>query len=260
MHAIRPVGVAEPSRPPHSVRLLDRDLAPTIAASWQRSLQHGLRRADHALFNYSVSACASKRIAEANRTLHHLSAGYSRITTLIDNVLAFQRLDRGEDTLRRSPVALDDLVGAAVEGAVELIGPGRAQYAVHAPQDEVTVDGERLARALAHLVADVAGVDSAGNATAHSGDSTIVVAAALRGESVRVDVRGPSAGGDPVHLPALLTGALGVASTSEARRLIAQGGVKVNGEPAAAVDLPRADLAGALLQVGKRRFARLTAA
>jgi tyrosyl-tRNA synthetase len=66
--------------------------------------------------------------------------------------------------------------------------------------------------------------------------------------------------GDPVHLPALLTGALGVASSSEARRLIAQGGVKVNGEPAAAVDVPRADLAGALLQVGKRRFARLTAA
>jgi tyrosyl-tRNA synthetase len=63
--------------------------------------------------------------------------------------------------------------------------------------------------------------------------------------------------GDPVHLPALLVDGLGVASTSEARRLIQQGGVKLNGEPAAGVDLPRAVLAGALLQVGKRRFARL---
>ena len=63
--------------------------------------------------------------------------------------------------------------------------------------------------------------------------------------------------GDPVHLPALLV-ELGVASTSEARRLIQQGGVKVNGAPAAAVDVPRGELAGALLQVGKRRFARLT--
>jgi tyrosyl-tRNA synthetase len=63
--------------------------------------------------------------------------------------------------------------------------------------------------------------------------------------------------GDPVHLPALLVDGLGVASTSEARRLIQQGGVKLNGEPAAAVDLPREALAGALLQVGKRRFARL---
>jgi tyrosyl-tRNA synthetase len=63
--------------------------------------------------------------------------------------------------------------------------------------------------------------------------------------------------GDPVHLPALLVDGLGVASTSEARRLIQQGGVKLNGEPAAAVDLPREALAGALLQVGKRKFARL---
>ncbi len=64
--------------------------------------------------------------------------------------------------------------------------------------------------------------------------------------------------GDPVHLPALLVDSLGVDSTSAARRLIEQGGVKVNGEPAAALDLPRDVLAGALLQVGKRRFARLT--
>ena len=45
--------------------------------------------------------------------------------------------------------------------------------------------------------------------------------------------------GDPVHLPALLVDALGVDSTSEARRLIQQGGVKVDGEPAAELDVPR---------------------
>jgi tyrosyl-tRNA synthetase len=64
--------------------------------------------------------------------------------------------------------------------------------------------------------------------------------------------------GDPVHLPALLV-ELGVPSTSEARRLIAQGGVRVNGEVVTDVDVPRATLAGALVQAGKRRFARLTA-
>ena len=51
--------------------------------------------------------------------------------------------------------------------------------------------------------------------------------------------------GDPVHLPALLVDGLGVASTSEARRLIEQGGVKIDGEPAAGLDVPRATLAGA---------------
>jgi tyrosyl-tRNA synthetase len=62
---------------------------------------------------------------------------------------------------------------------------------------------------------------------------------------------------DPVHLPALLVDALGVASTSEARRLIAQGGVKLDGEPVLEVDVPRERLAGKVLQAGKRRFVRL---
>ena len=65
--------------------------------------------------------------------------------------------------------------------------------------------------------------------------------------------------GDPVHLPTLLVERMGVGSTSEARRLIQQGGVKVNGDPAPGLVLARDALAGALLQVGKRRFARLTA-
>ena len=64
--------------------------------------------------------------------------------------------------------------------------------------------------------------------------------------------------GDPVHLPALLAELFGV-STSDARRLISQGGVKVDGEPVADLDVPRERLDGALLQAGKRRFARLVA-
>jgi tyrosyl-tRNA synthetase len=65
--------------------------------------------------------------------------------------------------------------------------------------------------------------------------------------------------GDPVHLPALLVGGLGIGSTSEARRLIAQGAVRLDGEPLTALDVPRETLQGRLLQAGKRRFARLTA-
>jgi tyrosyl-tRNA synthetase len=71
------------------------------------------------------------------------------------------------------------------------------------------------------------------------------------------DVALPDA--DPVHLPALLADGVGVGSTSEARRLLAQGAVRLNGEVVTDLDLPRARLDGALLQVGKRRFARLTA-
>jgi tyrosyl-tRNA synthetase len=69
----------------------------------------------------------------------------------------------------------------------------------------------------------------------------------------------PLPAGDPVHLPALIREVFGL-STSEARRLIAQGGVKVDGAATTDVDLPRATLDGALLQVGKRQFARLGSA
>ncbi|KUM95006.1 nickel transporter [Streptomyces cellostaticus] len=141
---------------------------------------------------------------EANQVLHHLSAGYARITTLIDNVLGYQLLDSGGEDITRTKVMLDAVVAAGVDGAVELIGPGRVQFAVHAPPIEAEVDPQRLATALAHLVADVAGVDATGNAPVSAGgylDNTVVVAAAQRGEVARIEVRGPYAGGDPVHEP-----------------------------------------------------------
>ncbi|HEX2506520.1 MAG TPA: tyrosine--tRNA ligase [Gaiellaceae bacterium] len=72
------------------------------------------------------------------------------------------------------------------------------------------------------------------------------------------DVR-VSAEGGTVHLPALLVEHLGVPSTSEARRLIAQGGVKLDGEPVRDLDLEADRLNGAVLQAGKRRFARVFA-
>ena len=65
---------------------------------------------------------------------------------------------------------------------------------------------------------------------------------------------------DPVHLPAVLVDNLGLGSTSEARRLISQGAVRVDGEVVTDVDVPREQLAGALVQAGKRRFVRFASA
>ena len=61
----------------------------------------------------------------------------------------------------------------------------------------------------------------------------------------------------PVHLPALLVDHLGVASRSEARRLIQQGGVSVDGEPITELDVPADRLDGRVLRAGRRRFARI---
>jgi tyrosyl-tRNA synthetase len=62
-----------------------------------------------------------------------------------------------------------------------------------------------------------------------------------------------------VHLPGLLADAFGI-SRSEARRLLSGGGVKLEGEPIAELDLPAAQLDGRVVQLGKRRFKRFVGA
>jgi tyrosyl-tRNA synthetase len=71
-------------------------------------------------------------------------------------------------------------------------------------------------------------------------------------EEVRVTANGP------VHLPALLAEQFGF-SRSEARRLIGQGGVKIDGAVVGddQLDIPAETLDGAVVQVGKRRHKRL---
>jgi tyrosyl-tRNA synthetase len=76
-------------------------------------------------------------------------------------------------------------------------------------------------------------------------------------EEVERDVR---AEGGRVHLPALIAHALRM-SRSEARRLIDQGAVSVDGSPLGAgeYDVEPQRLDGSVLRVGKRRFRRLRA-
>ena len=73
-------------------------------------------------------------------------------------------------------------------------------------------------------------------------------------EVEEVNVSGDGA----VHLPALLADGFGL-SRSEARRLLGQGGVKLDGEPLGAeeLDVDSARLDGKILQVGKRRHKRV---
>lgn len=62
--------------------------------------------------------------------------------------------------------------------------------------------------------------------------------------------------GDSVHIASLIRDVFDV-SGAEARRLVDQGAVKVDGEPVVSQDVARSDLVGKVLKVGKRRFARL---
>jgi tyrosyl-tRNA synthetase len=108
-----------------------------------------------------------------------------------------------------------------------------------------------LARA---LVERFHGPEAAAEAAA--GFERLFVAGELPEEIEEAEVR--SANG-AVHLPELIAELFG-GSRSEARRAIAQGGVKLDGEPVVVLDLPAGELDGRVLQVGKRRFRRLRVA
>jgi tyrosyl-tRNA synthetase len=67
-----------------------------------------------------------------------------------------------------------------------------------------------------------------------------------------------STGEGDIHLPALLSEAFGI-SSSEGRRTLGQGGVKIDGQSVGegVLDLPGAELDGKVVQLGKRRFVRV---
>jgi tyrosyl-tRNA synthetase len=96
---------------------------------------------------------------------------------------------------------------------------------------------------------------SHGEAAARAGEAhfTRVVREGRAPQDVSEVTLGPE---DPVHLPGVLAEWFGM-STSEARRLISQGAVRLDDEPVMELDVPRTLLMGALVQAGKRRFVRV---
>jgi tyrosyl-tRNA synthetase len=72
------------------------------------------------------------------------------------------------------------------------------------------------------------------------------------------DIPEVSVDGGDIYLPELLKAQFGQ-SNSHWRRVIEQGGVKVDGEPVHELELPSERLRGALVQAGKRQFLKVSA-
>jgi tyrosyl-tRNA synthetase len=107
-----------------------------------------------------------------------------------------------------------------------------------------------LARA---LVQRFHGPDAAQAAAEHF--DRVIVQHGIPEDVPEVDFAAPDG---PVHLPALIATAFGV-STSEGRRALAQGGVKIDGVAVSngSLDVDAGEIDGKVLQLGKRRFARV---
>lgn len=106
----------------------------------------------------------------------------------------------------------------------------------------------RLARSVVHLYH---GEDRA--AEAEAGFDEV-----FRKGGVPGDIKEhPLGAEDPVDVPTLIRDAFGM-SGGEARRMISQGAVGLDGEPVTAQTVARASAAGRVLKVGKRRFVKLS--
>ncbi len=172
----------------------------------------------------------------------------------------------GTDGERKMSKSLGNHIGVT-EPADEIYGktlsiPDSALaqwYSLLLGEDVPAHDGPRDAkRALARaLVARFHGAEAAQGAEAAFDRVHVARQAPEEVPEVRVT---PAAGGDgtTLHLPAVLAQAFSV-STSEGRRALAQGGVRLDGEPIAkgVLDVPPAELDGRILALGKRRFARI---
>jgi tyrosyl-tRNA synthetase len=140
-------------------------------------------------------------------------------------------------TLRIPDRLLESWYGLLLGGAIpDGLGPRDAKRA--------------LARA---LVARFWGEEAASEA--ETGFDRVFIAHELPEEIEEVEL---SANGGMLHLPEVLVTVFG-GSRSEARRKLAQGGVKLDGEPLPAepLDVPAAELDGRVLQLGKRQFRRV---
>jgi tyrosyl-tRNA synthetase len=167
----------------------------------------------------------------------------------------------GIDGVQRMSKSLDNYVGIT-EPAEEVFGklmrvPDEAMPLYYELLLDSPFDPERPAveskRALARsLAARLHGPDAADAAERHF--DRLHVEREAPDEVEELEFSAPEG---TIHLPALLGEAFGI-SSSEGRRLIAQGGVRVDGDPVGdGLDLSAEALDGALLQVGRRRFKRL---
>jgi signal transduction histidine kinase len=93
---------------------------------------------------------------ESRQLVLSLERGTLRLTRLIDNLLESVRIDAGRESVRRRPVALDEVVEEAVELTSHLFTQRGQRLEVNLPYPlpSVTGDAPRLAQVFVNLLAN----------------------------------------------------------------------------------------------------------
>ena len=151
--------------------------------------------------------------AEVQELVLSLERGGLRLTQLIDNLLESVRIESGQDSLRRRPVALDEVIEEAVELTAPLLAQRRQRLELDLPfpLPPVVGDAPRLTQVFVNLLANAQKFAPAGSALAIGGEVTpgevalwvddegpgLPPAAGADGELFRRFVRSPEAMAEP---------------------------------------------------------------
>ncbi|MEU0934793.1 PAS domain-containing protein [Embleya sp. NPDC005971] len=149
----------------------------------------------------------------------------------------------------RVPTTVDDLVDRAMETVTYLARGAGVEFAVNASPVGVRVDVDAMTRALGHLLADVVAAGPEG--------STVVVAAAQRGNVARIEVRGPESRGSAVRVPLARAVVEAHGGTVESHTMAGRGSTYVVELPADAEAAEQAESSGEH-RAAKGRRARQT--
>ncbi len=147
-----------------------------------RAVSHDLRT-PLATIKASVSGLLSDDVewpaAERAELLHAIDDETDRLDRIIGNLLDMSRLEAGVLAARRSPVAVDDVVAAAL-ASLTGIGTGLVTVSVDPTLPPVVADAALLERAVANLVSNAV--------TASCGRQPVAIEAGLV-SAERLDVR-----------------------------------------------------------------------
>ena len=168
----------------------------------------------------------------------------------------------GIDGAQRMAKSLDNYVGVT-EPAEEVYGklmrvPDHAMGTYHELLLDEPLDPDRPAVESKRSMARTLAARLHGEGAAQEAEDRFDRIHVERGVPDHIEEATFEAADGTAHLPAVLAGAFGM-SRSEARRLLAQGAVKVDGQPLGDrdLDLPAERLEGSVLQAGRRHFRRL---
>lgn len=110
--------------------------------------------------------------AEARSLLLSLERGGLRLTQLIDNLLESVRIEAGQGSIRRRPVAIDEVVEEAVELTAPLLAQRgqRLEMDLPYPLPEILGDAPRLTQVFVNLLANANKFAPAGSAVRVGGE------------------------------------------------------------------------------------------